>query len=43
MKRRKFIRNLGLGTAVTIGAPYLLPSGRLFAATGSRKAPSAET
>ena len=38
MKRRKFIRNLGLGTAVTIGVPYLLPSGRLFAASGARKA-----
>ena len=33
-----FIKNLGLGTAATIGAPYLLPSGRLFAATGVRKA-----
>ena len=38
MKRRKFIRDLGLGTAVTIGVPYLLPSGRLFAASGARKA-----
>jgi hypothetical protein len=38
MKRRKFIRNLGLGTAATIGVPYLLPSGRLFAASGVRKA-----
>lgn len=38
MKRRKFIRNLGLGAAGTIGVPYLLPSGRLFAATGVRKA-----
>ena len=38
MKRRKFIRNLGLGTAVTIGMPYLLPGGRLFAASGARKA-----
>jgi len=38
MKRRKFIRNLGLGTAATIGVPYLLPSGRLFAASGARKA-----
>ena len=35
MKRRKFIRNLSLGTAATIGAPYLLPSGRLFAAESS--------
>ena len=38
MERRKFIRNLGLGTAATIGVPYLLPSGRLFASTGARKA-----
>jgi len=38
MKRRKFIRDLGLGTAATIGVPYLLPSGRLFAASGARKA-----
>ena len=38
MERRKFIRNLGLGAAATIGVPYLLPSGRLFAATGARKA-----
>ncbi|MBC8265572.1 MAG: hypothetical protein H8E84_01265 [Flavobacteriales bacterium] len=38
MERRKFIKNLGLGAAATIGVPYLLPSGRLFAATGSRKA-----
>jgi len=38
MERRKFIRNLGLGAAATIGVPYLLPSGRLFASTGVRKA-----
>jgi len=38
MKRRKFIRNLGLGTAATIGIPYLLPTGRLYASTGIRKA-----
>lgn len=37
MERRKFIRNLGLGAAATIGVPYLLPSGRLFAASGTRK------
>jgi hypothetical protein len=37
MERRKFIRNLGLGAAATIGVPYLLPSGRLFASTGARK------
>ena len=40
MKRRKFIRNLGLGTAATIGVPYLLPSGRLFAASGVEKSKS---
>jgi hypothetical protein len=38
MERRKFIRNLGLGAAATIGVPYLLPTGKLFAATGARKA-----
>ena len=38
MQRRKFIRNLGLGAAITIGVPYFLPTGRLFAATGARKA-----
>ena len=37
MERRKFIRNLGLGAAATIGIPHLLPSGRLFASTGARK------
>ena len=37
MERREFIRNLGLGAAATIGVPYLLPSGRLFASTGARK------
>lgn len=34
MKRRKFIKKAGLATAATIGMPYLLPSGRLFASTG---------
>ena len=38
MKRRSFIRNISLGAAATIGVPYLLPTGRLFAATGSRVA-----
>ncbi|MBT5859173.1 MAG: hypothetical protein HOH88_04815 [Flavobacteriales bacterium] len=38
MKRRKFIKNLGLGTAATIGVPYLLPTGRLYASSGERKA-----
>ena len=38
MKRRNFIRNISLGAAATIGVPYLLPTGRLFAATGSKVA-----
>ena len=36
MKRRHFLRNAALTTAGTIGVPYILPTGRLFAATGSR-------
>ena len=38
MKRRDFIHKLGLTAAGTLAAPYILPSGRLFAATGNRKA-----
>jgi len=38
MKRRNFIKKVGFTTAAAIGVPYLLPSGRLFAATGARKA-----
>ncbi len=38
MKRRKFIKQIGLGAAATFVAPYILPSGRLFAATGTRVA-----
>ena len=38
MKRRTFIKKAGLGTAAAFTAPYILPSGRLFAPTGSRKA-----
>ena len=38
MKRRLFLKKLGLTTSATFLAPYILPSGRLFAATGSRKA-----
>ncbi|MEQ8521375.1 MAG: hypothetical protein RIC15_04400 [Vicingaceae bacterium] len=34
--RRKFIRNTLLASAGAIAAPYILPSGRLFAASGSR-------
>ncbi len=37
MNRRKFIKNAGLITAGTLAAPYILPTGRLFAATGARK------
>src|SRR5688500_10032313 len=35
MKRRKFLKNAGLAVAGTIAAPYLLPTGRLFAQSGS--------
>lgn len=38
MKRRDFIKKTALVTAGTIGMPYILPTGRLFAATGSRLA-----
>lgn len=38
MKRRDFIKKAGLVTAGTIMAPYILPSGRLFAATGRQVA-----
>jgi hypothetical protein len=34
--RRKFLQKTALATASAIVAPYLLPSGRLFAATGNR-------
>ena len=36
--RRDFIKRAGLATAGAFIAPYILPSGRLFAATGVRKA-----
>ena len=38
MDRRKFIKKSALVAAATIGVPYILPTGRLFAATGARKA-----
>src|SRR5947208_639444 len=38
MKRRDFIKKTGLATAGAIALPYILPTGRLFAATGMRKA-----
>jgi len=34
MNRRKFIRNAGIAGAGAFAVPYILPSGRLFAATG---------
>lgn len=37
MKRRDFLKNMGLATAGVVASPYILPSGRLFAATGTRK------
>lgn len=36
MKRREFIKKTALTTAGALVAPYILPSGRLFAPTGSR-------
>lgn len=38
MKRRDFIRKAGIATAGAFTVPYILPSGRLFASTGARKA-----
>ncbi|MFN8698886.1 MAG: hypothetical protein ACK5XQ_06115 [Flavobacteriales bacterium] len=38
MRRRDFIRSTGLTAAGALAAPYILPSGRLFAQTGSRSA-----
>jgi len=38
MGRRNFIKKLTLTTTGIIGAPYILPTGRLFASTGIRKA-----
>ena len=37
MKRREFIKKIGLSAAGVTVAPYILPSGRLFAQTGQRK------
>ena len=36
MKRRNFIKKAGLAAAGITGVPYILPTGRLFAATGNR-------
>jgi len=38
MKRRSFIKKVGATGAAAFVAPYILPSGRLFAATGSQMA-----
>lgn len=38
MKRREFIRSTALTAAGAFAAPYILPSGRLFAQSGSRSA-----
>ena len=38
MDRRKFIKATAAASAAAIGMPYILPSGRLFAQTTSRKA-----
>lgn len=37
MKRRSFLRKAGMTVLGAASAPYILPSGRLFAQTGSRK------
>ncbi|HAW51864.1 MAG TPA: hypothetical protein DCX54_05975 [Flavobacteriales bacterium] len=38
MKRRKFLKATGAVAAGSLSLPYILPSGRLFAATGSQMA-----
>jgi len=38
MDRRKFIKRAALTSVGAIGIPYILPTGRMFAATGARKA-----
>lgn len=38
MERRTFVKKIGLTAAAAFASPYILPSGRLFAATGSRRA-----
>ncbi len=37
MKRREFIKRTALASAGVFAAPYILPSGRLFAASGLRR------
>src|ERR1035437_7345224 len=38
IKRRSFIKKAGIATVGAFVAPYILPTGRLFASTGNRKA-----
>ena len=38
MKRRSFIKKSSLASAAAISIPFILPSGRLFAASGMRMA-----
>lgn len=38
MDRRKFIKRVGAAAAGIVAAPYILPTGRLFAASGSQLA-----
>lgn len=38
MKRRDFLKQTSMASAAALAAPYILPSGRLFARTGSRVA-----
>ena len=37
MNRRRFLRNAGMAAVGAFASPYILPSGRLFAASGARK------
>jgi hypothetical protein len=37
MQRREFIKKAGIATAGAFAVPYILPSGRLFAASGIRR------
>jgi hypothetical protein len=37
MRRREFLKKSAFATAGVFAAPYILPSGRLFAATGARR------
>lgn len=37
ISRRSFIKKAGVATSAVFSAPYILPSGRLFASTGARR------